>query len=259
MCRPIALHIDGNYQRRTHISRRLDGVGFDIHYATTSQKARELARKNIYSIILAHIDVLGREILDFCRFIRTGCDDTILIALLNKTRITIEEKLFDCGVNDVVVGEQTTARVLIKRIRAHLNNTHPNCVNSNTIRLKDTLVDLDQKQVWCNGMMKRLPGILADLLKYFLDNPGRPISREELRQSHIWEESICSTAEEGGKTFDVHIGRLRRIIEPDPNNPKIIQVVRGAGWKLAVRACALTTAREDRRENKISESKTMNV
>ena len=106
-------------------------------------------------------------------------------------------------------------------------------IESNSIRLKDTIVDFDRREVWCNGITQRLPGILADLLKYFLENPERIISRDELLNCYIWSDSICSSAEEGGKTFDVNMSKLRKIIETHPTKPQIIQSVRGEGWKLA--------------------------
>ena len=102
----------------------------------------------------------------------------------------------------------------------------------NRIRLKDTIIDFERREVWCNGKVSILRGLLAELLKYFIDNPARAISREELNKSPMWSESICSSAKEGGKTFDVHMVKLRRAIESDPLNPQIIQAVRGVGWQL---------------------------
>ena len=74
--------------------------------------------------------------------------------------------------------------------------------------------------------------MLADLLKYFLNNPDRVVSREEMEKSPIWTDSICSSAKEGGKTYDVNVCKLRKIIEPDLSCPQIIKTVRGIGWKL---------------------------
>ena len=66
-----------------------------------------------------------------------------------------------------------------------------------------------------------------------MSNPSRIITRGELEHSRIWEDSICTSARDGGKTIDVNIGKLRRIVERNPHKPKVIQTVRGVGWKLA--------------------------
>jgi DNA-binding response OmpR family regulator len=65
-----------------------------------------------------------------------------------------------------------------------------------------------------------------------VENADHVVSREELQQSPIWLDSVCTPARQGGKTFDVNIGKLRKIIESDPHKPRIIVSVRGVGWKL---------------------------
>ena len=234
MCRQIALHIDRSHQRQTHIRRHLEMLGFKLHRTSTVPEAMELTKKYCYRLILMHFETMSKEIFSFCSFVRMGGTSTVLITLMNKPQINAEGRLFDCGVNDVVAGRQTAATVLIKRIRTHLCNSKSSPAGNNTIRLKDTLINLERREVWCNGTIRHLGGMSANLLKYFLDNPNRIISRDELCKSPLWADSICSTAEEGGKTFDVNVGKLRKIIEPNPANPQIIKPVWGVGWILAI-------------------------
>jgi DNA-binding response OmpR family regulator len=156
------------------------------------------------------------------------------MVLMTKVRLHVEELLFDYGVDDVVVGSQTSSKLLTKRIQAHLREFNTHFLQNKTIRLKDAIIDLDRREVRRGENCYQLRGILADLLKYFLDHPDRIISREELQESPIWSDSICTPAKEGGKTFDVTVGKLRKVIEPDPAKPQIIQSVRGIGWKLAI-------------------------
>jgi DNA-binding response OmpR family regulator len=233
MGKEIALHVDHNHRRQTCICRNLESLGFELHKAATVETAGEKIKRHCYRLVIMHFDTMGKEIFRFCSFVRSGSACTILIVLMADAKINIEEQLFDCGVNDVVAGKHAAPKVLTKRIRAHLHYSKSSCQQTNTIRLKDTVVDFDRREVWCNGATHKLPGILADLLKYFLDNPTRVISREELLGSPIWSDSICSPAKEGGKTFDVNVSKLRKIIEPNPARPQIIISVRGQGWKLA--------------------------
>lgn len=233
MVKQIALHIDSNYQRQTHIRRNLDSLGFEVFKSPDIKTATRMVEKYRYRLLLINFDTAGEEIFRFCSFVRAGSPHTIIMVLMAKPIIKAEERLFDCDVNDVVIGKQAMPRILTKRIRARLHNSKMPPIESNSIRLKDTIVDFDRREVWCNGITQSLPGILADLLKYFLNNPERIISRDELLNCHIWSDSICSAANEGGKTFDVNMSKLRKIIETCPTNPQIIQSVRGEGWKLA--------------------------
>ena len=233
MAKQEALYVGRSHRRQVGLRANLTELGFELHNAPTISSARELVRSHHYYLILLNFDTIGEETFSLCSFIRFASAHPILIVLMAKAKINVEEQLFDCGVNDVVTGRQTSPRVLAKRIRAHLRNSGISQLKTNIIRLKDTMVDFDRREAWCNGTIRRLPGILTDLLKYFIDNPDSVISREELRGSPIWADSICSSAKEGGKTFDVNVGKLRKIIEHDPTQPQIIISVRGIGWKLA--------------------------
>ncbi len=235
MCKQIALYIDNNHQRHRHLAGTLRPLGFELHKAMDLHTAKKLVKNSCYHIVLVHQNTAGKKIFDFCSFIRSGNPHAIIIAMMNSLKIKTEERLFDCGASDVVTNKQASVRILTKRIKAHLRYNHKQNLAENSIRLGKTIINLENKQVWCNGIIHPLPGLLFDLLKYFLNNPNRTISREELAGSAIWADSICSSAKQGGKTFDVNIGKLRKIVETDPAHPKIIKSVRGAGWKLVVR------------------------
>ena len=233
MCKEVAIYIGSDHKRHRHIGRHIEPMGFELHKAVNIFEAKKLSKKTSYRLVLIHPEIVDSEVFEFCSFVRSGNACAILIALVGEVGAEIEERLFDCGVNDVVAGKQIAACTLARRIRAHLHYCKSPWQQANRIRLKDTLVDFDRRDVWCNGSSHKLCGILGDLLKYFLNNPNRVISRDELLESSIWSDSICSSAEDGGKTFDVNVGKLRKAIEPDPANPEIIITVRGVGWKLA--------------------------
>lgn len=233
MCRQIALHVDRNGQRRRHLRSRLETLGFSLHKATSASRAYKLISRNDYRLVLLNFHTLENDIFDLCKCARTINNSNILMVLMSEVNLATEEMLFDCGVDDVVTGAQTTSGTLIHRISARLRTNQPLASSKHTIRLKDTIIDFDRREICCNGTVRRINGNLVQLLKHFIENPNRIISREELRHTPIWADSICTPAFEGGKTFDVSISKLRKIIEPDPANPQIILSVRGVGWKLS--------------------------
>ncbi len=235
MSTELALYVGRDYRRRAHLSCKLESVGWVLHKARDVAMAMKKVVKYRYDLVLVHFDSVGHAAFSFCRATRSNNRGVILMVLMDKFRANVEEKLFDCLVHDVVVAQQVSSQVLIKRIRTRLQNGRLGWSRRNRFKLKDTLVDLDRREVCREGIVRQLPGILADLLKYFLDNPERVISRKELSQSYIWADSVCTPADQGGRTFDVNVSKLRKIIEPDPSRPQIIKSVRGIGWKLAVR------------------------
>jgi len=63
------------------------------------------------------------------------------------------------------------------------------------------------------------------LLEYFVHHPGELLSRERLL-NEIWGYVVYPST----RTVDNHIMRLRKHIEPEPENPRYIKTVRGAGY-----------------------------
>ena len=236
MDKQLILYIDSNTRRQMCMRQIINHLGLELHIASNVSEAKDMLTSCHPYFILMHMDVAGTNVFTACSFIRTYFAHVILIVLMNRARASIEERLFDCGVSDVVAGEQTVPRVLMKRIRAHIQRNKPHWSTPRRVALGKTVIDFNRKEVRRDDTVLRLPGILGDLLKYFVENPDRIISREELMTSDIWSDSICTPPDEGGKTFDVHIGKLQKIIESDPHDPKIITSVRGVGWKLSIEA-----------------------
>jgi DNA-binding response OmpR family regulator len=236
MDKKFTLYIDNNIRRQKCMRQILNHLELELLTASNVPEAKDMLTSCHPYIILMHMDVAGTNAFTFCSFIRAYFAHVILIVLMNRARASIEERLFDCGVSDVVAGEQTVPRVLMKRIQAHIHRNKSHTSTPRWVALGNTVIDFNRREVRRDDTVLRLPGILSDLLKYFVENADRIISREELMTSNIWSDSICTPPDEGGKTFDVHVGKLRKIIESDPHMPTIITSVRGIGWKLSAEA-----------------------
>ncbi len=81
--------------------------------------------------------------------------------------------------------------------------------------------------VWKKGAEVKLPNREFELLRFLAENPNLVFSREALFEK-IWGCEYISDA----VTVSVHISRLREKIEDDARNPKIIETVWGAGYRL---------------------------
>jgi DNA-binding response OmpR family regulator len=87
-------------------------------------------------------------------------------------------------------------------------------------------VDFDRHHVEIDGEEGHLTKLEFDLLRYFVDNPRRVLSREELQQE-VWKLHDYPNR----RMVDNFIMRLRRHFEPDPSEPRFFVSVRGAGYK----------------------------
>ena len=81
--------------------------------------------------------------------------------------------------------------------------------------------------MWKKGAEVKLPNREFELLRFLAENPNLVFSREALFEK-IWGCEYISYA----ATVSVHISRLREKIEDDARNPKIIETVWGAGYRL---------------------------
>lgn len=213
------------------LGRALQRIGLNSRYASSLGEARDAVYRERYQLITIRLESDKRRACSFCRSVHRADPVPIIVALLPEIDVNTENRLFDGGVTDVAAAEQTNPSALLRRIRNHLRQKLDRLAEQNWIHVRTTWVSFDRHEVWCNGQIKQLPSNLALLLRYFLEHPNQTISRRELYDSEIWQQSVDHTKR--GKAIDMAVSKLRRIIESDPRQPQIILSVRGHGFKLA--------------------------
>ncbi len=218
--------------------RGISKIGRTLEFSNTPLKlhnqpnlVKVLLRRNKYKFVLLSYDFLGRDIFEICKFIKFKNKSCIIIATMSRCRISVESKLFDMGVNDVVVGKQANEAILAKRIKRHLSNCKISATKESLLQIGTALVDFQNGKVWQNGKVNNISNVKAKLLKYMIDNSGKIITRQELINSHIWQNSVCPP-DDGGKSIDMVISQLRKLIENDSKKPRIIVTIRKKGWML---------------------------
>ncbi|HOP52901.1 MAG TPA: winged helix-turn-helix domain-containing protein, partial [Synergistales bacterium] len=87
-------------------------------------------------------------------------------------------------------------------------------------------VDLERGEAFLSGTPLDLTSTEFKLLEVLAENRGRIVSRDTLL-ARVWGYSAADT-----RTVDMHVFRLRRKIEEDPENPGILLTVRGRGFRL---------------------------
>ena len=95
------------------------------------------------------------------------------------------------------------------------------------VRAGDMLLDTETRRLQMHGTIRQLRPLGCRILAQLMANAGRVLSRDELAR-RVWE------MEDGDVTraLDVHIAYLRRQIEPDPGQPRVIVTEWGVGYKL---------------------------
>jgi two-component system response regulator RegX3 len=138
--------------------------------------------------------------------------------------------MLEMGADDYVT-KPYRLRELVARIRAVLRRRQrPDQVEiDEEISLGNIRMDIDARRCFVNGDEIKLRKKEFALLRLLLENPGRVLTREVLID-RVWGSDYVGDT----KTLDVHIKRLRTLIEDEPKNPTHITTVRGVGYRFEV-------------------------
>lgn len=216
---------DTEDQVRQEVERLLSASSFGIVTESKLAGACERLRHSRFSAVYLHQAVANDQFERICRSARQNDPALVLVAAMEQTNGELEERLFDAGVDDVVVGP-TSPVAIAKRILLRIENRSLKYYSDKVVRIGEAVVNFETLEVWHDGRSRRISKGLAQLLRYFLDNQDRPISRTEVCDS-LWADSIVDPE---GKNLDVHVSKLRAVIEPDPKNPTFICTLRGMGY-----------------------------
>jgi two-component system response regulator RegX3 len=205
----------------------LDREGFDVAVARDGQQAMALFGKETFDIVLLDLMLPKLSGLDVCRQIRASSEVPIIIVSAKGEEVDMVLML-EIGADDYVT-KPYRLRELVARIRAVLRRreTHENVMASDDeIQLGPIRMDIDARRCYVNGEEIKLRKKEFALLRLLLENPGRVLTREVLID-RIWGSDYVGDT----KTLDVHIKRLRTLIEDNPKNPEHITTVRGVGYR----------------------------
>jgi two-component system response regulator RegX3 len=205
----------------------LDREGFDVAVARDGQQAMALFGKETFDIVLLDLMLPKMSGLDVCRQIRASSEVPIIIVSAKGEEVDMVLML-EIGADDYVT-KPYRLRELVARIRAVLRRreTHENVAASDDeIQLGPIRMDIDARRCFVNGEEIKLRKKEFALLRLLLENPGRVLTREVLID-RIWGSDYVGDT----KTLDVHIKRLRTLIEDNPKNPEHITTVRGVGYR----------------------------
>lgn len=201
----------------------LQGEGFRTVVVGDGVEAVKAAEEHNPDLILLDVMLPGMNGIDVCKAIRES--STVPIVMLTARTDTVDVVLgLESGADDYV-HKPFKPKELVARVRARLRRT-PEEAPAEMIEVADLKIDVPGHQVIRDGQEIALTPIEFDLLVTLASRPRQVFSREELLEQ-VWGYRKSSDT----RLVNVHIQRLRSKVEKDPDDPKIIQTVRGIGYK----------------------------
>jgi two-component system response regulator MtrA len=219
--------IEDDDNMRLLIAQRLIQEGFQVIEAAEGNIAQALILQEQPHIVLLDWMLPGKSGMEICAALRQQDYAGIIIMVTAKAQDVDKIDAYHFGVSDYIT-KPFNMEVLI----ALLNNKVKYIVNAE----KTDLIKFDNMEHHPNTHLLMRDGKKVELtilenriLLYFLKNRNKVINREELMLVVWGYNSDVNT-----RTLDMHIVRLRKKIEVNPEMPLYVQTVRGIGYKFVV-------------------------
>ncbi|MGC8464407.1 MAG: response regulator [Acidimicrobiales bacterium] len=228
---PIVLIAEDEESFIEALSVGLKREGFLVEAARDGEEALQMFEKHRPDIILLDIMLPRKSGLDVCREIRAHSRVPIIMVTAKSTEIDTVVGL-ELGADDYI-SKPYRMTELVARIRAVMRRTPSSGTEEleGDQRYEVGVISMDpaRHEVFVRGDLVKLPLKEFELLEFFLSNPGRVLTREQIID-RVWGPYYAGET----KTLDVHIKRLRGKIEQTPSEPTIITTVRGLGYRLEI-------------------------
>jgi len=212
---------------REMTSMALDRAGFEVLEAEDAQQAERVLSDGLPDLILLDWMLPGTSGIELARRFRRDeyTREVPIIMLTARSEEDDRVRGLDSGADDYVT-KPFSPRELIARIKAVIRRTSPD-QDEGVLETKGLVLDTHSHRVSAHGNMLEIGPTEFRLLQFFMAHPERVYSRTQLLDM-VWSRG--SFVEE--RTVDVHIRRLRKVLENDGFDG-FIQTVRGAGYRFS--------------------------
>jgi len=214
---------------RELVRYNLEQAGFRVIEAEGGEAALHKVRTEQPALVVLDLMLPEGNGLEICRILRgERVTASLPIVMLTAKAAEVDRVLgLEFGADDYVT-KPFSPRELVARVRAVLRrseSTEPE--RATAVYERGRLrIDFDSHEAWMGGKALELSLREFELLKFFVRNPNRVYDRLTILDL-VWGNDTYVEP----RTVDVHVRRLRLLVERDPANPELIHTVRGVGYK----------------------------
>jgi two-component system OmpR family response regulator len=213
------------------IKYNLEAEGYRASVAGDGPTALKILEADPCDVDLVILDLMlpGMSGYAVCETLREAQNNVPVLMLSARSLSEDRIRGYDVGANQYLQKpfelEELLAMVrnLLRRQEASAGNSSKPLGSYEFGRVK---INFDTYEASVDGSELRLTPIEMNLLRYFIDNEGRVISRSELLE-RVWRQPNV----ENTRTVDNFVMRLRKYFESDPATPQHFLSVRGAGYR----------------------------
>ncbi|MGN5955218.1 response regulator transcription factor [Sphingobacterium lactis] len=206
------------------VSHRLQTENFQVIQCSNGVDAEKIILEETPDIVLLDWMLPGKEGIDVCESVRKAGFENIIIMMTAKSQDIDKIDAYSFGVTDYIT-KPFNMDVLVAMIENKVRFFVPKTQNE-VYHFGQTEHHPNVHSLMRDGKKIELTILENRILLHFLQNKGRDITREELMEV-VWGYSSNVNT----RTLDMHVVRLRKKIETNPDKPYYLQTVRGLGYK----------------------------
>jgi two-component system phosphate regulon response regulator PhoB len=205
------------------VSFHFERAGWNVTRTGDGEEALILADERLPDLAVLDWMIEGISGIEVCRRLRRREKTAAVPIIMLTARGEEEDRIrgLETGADDYIT-KPFSPKELLARAGAILRRTNPT-IGGDTLEYADVEMDLAAHRVRRDGKAVKLGPTEFRLLRYFLERPGRVVSRQQLLEA-VWPHS----EEIELRTVDVHIRRLRLAL----GEPDLVRTVRSAGYAL---------------------------
>lgn len=222
---PRILVVDDEPMVREVVERYLAREGFQVATAEDGHSALHTWRRWNPHLVVLDLMLPGVSGMEICLQMRRKVQTPVIMLTARGDEM---DRIagFENGADDYLA-KPFSPRELVARVKAVLKRCNDGLAPERGIICKGNIeLNCETRELRVGGEPVRVTTREFDLLRFFLANPGRVLGRQQLLRS-VWD--VDWPGDES--TVTVHVRRLRTKIERDPQQPKHLQTVWGAGYK----------------------------
>jgi two-component system phosphate regulon response regulator PhoB len=225
----FALEDDADIRRL--VQYQLEGAGYTVRAYPAVGSILQDAERQRPALFLLDIMVPGGDGLDLCRRLRQNPTLASVPIIFLTARAGENDRVhgLELGADDYIT-KPFAMRELLARVKAVLRRFER---PSGEAAGASSVLNIDTLEIDGNSMQLRVHGELVTttatefrLLDYLARHPGRVFSRDHLLDA-VWGDARFVTP----RSVDVYVRRIREKIEADPETPRFLKTMRGAGYR----------------------------
>jgi two-component system, OmpR family, alkaline phosphatase synthesis response regulator PhoP len=223
--RPQILLVEDDPGLRLTLTHRLDREGYQVETAPDGAQGLDRALHARFDLVILDVMLPRRSGLDVCRDLRRAGMAAPVLMLSARGQVADRVQGLKIGADDYLAKPFEMAE-LLARVEARLRRAAAPPPGRALHRFGEVEIDLRRAEVRRGGVAVELSAKEFQLLRYFVENPGAALSRNELLD-RVWGYDAMPTT----RTVDVHVAWLRRKLEESPRRPRHILTMHGLGYK----------------------------